>query len=200
MNRKLGLAVIMVLLLLALLVAGCKDEPAITGKQTADWLITKKLTVQKGGAEFQSLLNQAINIENIGLPSVMTAAVTYTSSGALFTVADGEIWIVHRAIINVTTNFDCTGDDCTVDIGDGNDADGFLNLADADLQTTGTDYTGAQAGWQGLDGTAPTGAYIVGGPQVYAPSGAAETIDIAVGGTSPAAGAGTVYLYYTRLQ
>ena len=146
------------------------------------------------------LIDQDFGVENIGLPSMVTASVVYTSTGAVFTVTDGEIWLVHRAIINVTTNFDCTGNDCTLDLGDGNDTDGLLNCADADLQTTQTDYTGAQAGWQGLDGSAPTGDYIVGGPQVYAPSGGDETIDIAIGGTDPAAGEATIYLYYTRLQ
>jgi hypothetical protein len=49
---------VIVLLLLVLPIAGCKEEePELKGKQTADWLITKKLTVQKGGSEFQSSMD-----------------------------------------------------------------------------------------------------------------------------------------------
>jgi hypothetical protein len=142
----------------------------------------------------------AINLEHLGIPSVASAAVTYTSSGAIFTVTDGEIWLVTDVIINVTTNFDCTGDNCTVDVGDDTDTDGFLNMADADAQAAATEYTGAPAGWQGLEDDAPTGVFLSGGPHVYAPSGADQTVDIAVGGTDPAAGAGTVYIFYIRLQ
>jgi hypothetical protein len=149
-----------------------------------------------------SFLDQDIGVENLGgLPSVITATVPYTpSTGTVATVADGEIWFVDRVLYLVGTNFDCTGDDCTVDIGDGNDADGLLNCGDGDVQTTFADYTGAPAGWGGLDGSAPAGVYQVGGPHVYAPSGSAETIDYAIGGTDPAAGSMTVYVFYRRLQ
>ena len=145
-------------------------------------------------------IESVTNLENIGIPSVASAAVTYTSSGAIFTITDGEVWFVTSVIIEVTTNFDCTGDDCTVDVGDGTDVDGFLNLADADLQAAATDYTGSPAGWQGVDGATPAGVFIIGGPHVYAPSGADETIDIAVAGNTPAAGVANIYIFYTRTQ
>lgn len=148
-------------------------------------------------------IKSAVNLENIALPTVASAAITYASSGALFTIADGEIWFIHGVLVRVTTNFDCTGDDCTLTIGDGNDADGFIVLADAEMQAADTEGTGFAAGWQGLV-PATQGVYIDAAAGstyfVYAPSGAAETIDIAIGGTSPAAGAGTVYVIYTRVQ
>jgi hypothetical protein len=140
-----------------------------------------------------------IGEENIGLPTVATVDVTYLTSGAIFTIADGEIWLVHNVLVRTTTNFDCTGD-CTMDIGDDLDVDGFINAADADLQAAYTDYTGAPAGWCGLDGATPKGVYLIGGDHVYAQSGAAQTIDIAVAGTALAAGEATVYLVYTRVQ
>jgi hypothetical protein len=117
----------------------------------------------------------------------------------LWTVADGEIWIVHDVLIKVSSNFDCTGDDCTLKIGDGNDDNGLLDLVDAELQAADTEGTGFAAGWQGQL-AATKGAYLVDSDFVYAPSGAAETIDITIGGTSPAAGAATVYIIYTRVQ
>lgn len=177
------------------------------------------IAIEIGGATEQTLtaasfdlndtyLDQDIGTENLGvLPSVVSTAFTYTAaaggSGTIATIADGEIWIVHRVIISVTTSFTATGDDVTLDIGDGNDADGMLNLADADLKVGATDYTGAQAGWQGLDGATPTGVYLIGGPQVYAPSGADETIDWLLDETSGetiTSGAATVYVHYTRIQ
>lgn len=154
-----------------------------------------------GATTLQAGLSQALGVESVGAyPTVVTASVAYDASGAQFTVTDGEIWFVEGVYYEVTTNFDCTGDDCTLDLGDGNDADGLVNAADADLQTTFADFTGAPAGWGGLDGSAPRGAYLVGGPMVYAPSGADETIDVTVGGTSPAAGEMTVYVVYRRIQ
>lgn len=150
-------------------------------------------------------ITQALNNENVGmLPTIASADVTYESSGAIFTVGAGEVWIVHDVIIEVTSNFNCTGDNCTLTVGDGNDPDGFLTLADAQLQAADTEFTGAAAGWQGL-AAATKGVYLdevttnAAHRFVYAPS-SAETIDIAIGGTDPAAGAATVYVIYTRIQ
>jgi len=138
-----------------------------------------------------------LNAENVILPSVARASITYASSGAIFTVSAGEVIEVVDVFYQVTSNFNCTGDDCTLDVGTGDDVDGFLDCADANLQTTFTDYTGADAGWGGLDGSAPTGAFLVGGPNIL---GGAETIDVAVGGTDPAAGTAYVYIVYRKLQ
>jgi hypothetical protein len=163
---------------------------------------TERLEIDSAGFTVVPPLVTTMGTENVGsLPTVISSAITYESTGALWTVADGEIWLVHQVVCNITTNFDCTGDDCTVDIGDGNDADGLLDLDDAELQTSDTEGTGGTAGWQGYLGTDTRGAYFTyANSFVYAPSGSAETIDITVGGTSPAAGAGTCYLHYTRLQ
>ena len=148
---------------------------------------------------------QDIGSENQGmLPSIASAAVlSTTTDGALFTIADGEIWFVHAVIVDVTTNFDCTGDNCTMIVGDGTDTDGFCVLADAELQAADTEQTGSPAGWQCLM-AATMGVFLDGAvssaPHIYAPSGAAETIDVDVGGTDPTAGAATVYVVYTRVQ
>jgi hypothetical protein len=121
----------------------------------------------------------------------------------LFTIGDGEIWIVHEVYINVTTNFDATGDDATVHIGDGSDEDGLCDLDDGELQTTDVEVTGSAAGWQCFGSTDVIGAYIASGRGfIYAPSGAAETIDavIAATGDDLSAGAATAYIVYTRIQ
>lgn len=158
-----------------------------------------------GAADFASTITTAVGQEHVGsLPTIASANVaTTTTDGALFTVGSGEIWIVHGIWVNVTTNFDCTGDDCTLIIGDGNDTDGFIVLADAELQTADTEGTGFAAGWQGM-AAATRGVYFdeaannaFTGGFVYA---AADTIDVDVGGTSVAAGAATVYILYTRIQ
>jgi len=144
----------------------------------------------------------AIETENIGLPSIVTVdIITSTATGTVATVTDGEIWLVHSVFVQTTTNFDCTGDDCTLTVGDGNDADGFLAAADASLQAAFTEATGYPAGFYGIE-AASGGAYTLddGGPFVYAPSGADETIDYAIAGTTPAAGAATIYVVYTRIQ
>jgi hypothetical protein len=146
---------------------------------------------------------QTINsVENLGtLPTVASASVAYTTTTGLFTIGDGEVWIVHGVLVNVTTNYDCTGDDCTFQIGDGNDANGLVDLVDDEIQAADTEGTGFAAGWQGQL-SATSGAYMAGtnGGFVYAPSGAAETIDFAMGGTDPAGGAATVYILYTRIE
>lgn len=133
------------------------------------------------------------------LSAVSSAAIITSTNGALWTVPASQTWVVHRVICNITTNFDCTGDDCALKIGDGNDDDGFLVLADAELQAADTEGTGFAAGWQGLV-AATVGAYLdPEGSYVYA---ATDTIDVdirdASAGTNPTAGAGTCYLDYTR--
>jgi hypothetical protein len=162
-----------------------------------------------GTLDADGVINQAVNLENLGmLPSVATQAFTYTAAAGgtvtLFTIADGEIWLVHDIYINVTTNFDATGDDATIDVGDGNDVDGLCNLDDAELQTTDVEVTGSAAGWQCFGSTDVIGAYITSGRGfIYAPSGAAETIDAVIDETSGetiSAGAATAYIVYTRIQ
>jgi hypothetical protein len=152
-------------------------------------------------------IDQDIATENIMLPTVASTAFTYTAAAGgtatLFTIADGEIWLVHDIYVNVTTNFDATGDDATIDVGDGADVDGLCNLDDAELQTTDVEVTGSAAGWQCFGGADTIGAYIASGRGfIYAPSGAAETIDavIAATGDDLSAGGATAYIVYTRIQ
>lgn len=139
--------------------------------------------------------------EHIGLMTIDAAAVLSDTDGALWTVGTGEVWFVHAVYCHVTTNFDCTGDDCTLQIGDGNDANGLLDLVDAELQAADTEGTGAAAGWQGFMSSGTRGAYLAEGLGfVYT----ADTIDIDIEDTSastdPTAGAATCYIVYTRIQ
>jgi len=156
------------------------------------------------------LINWTYGEENIGLPSVISTAITWTAAaggtGAVTTIADGEVWFVHAVFVNVTTNFDCTGDDTTLVVGDGTDGDGFVVLADAELQAADTEQTGSPAGWQGLV-AATMGVFLDGAvssaPHIYAPSGAAETIDWLIdegSGETITAGAATIYVIYTRIS
>jgi hypothetical protein len=156
-----------------------------------------------------TIIYQAVGTENLGQgETIVSQVITWTAaaggSGTLATIGDGEIWFVHKVFIRTTTNFDATGDDVTFTIGDGNDADGFIVAADANLQATFTEATGYAAGWYGIE-NGSGGAYTLddGGPFVYAPSGAAETIDWVIDETSGetiTAGQLTAYLIYTRIQ
>jgi len=173
---------------------------------SANGVAVDGVTLKDGGATFTALLTTVVDVENFGLPSVISTTVAYGSAtGTVATIADGEIWIVHDVLVNVTANFNCTGDDCSFTVGDGNDADGFIVLADAELQAADTEFTGAAAGWQGLS-AATRGVYLdevttnSAHRFIYAPSGAAETIDWVVGGTDPAAGSLDVYVIYTRIK
>ena len=217
-------------LVLAAVLVGCRDDcPAvgeldvgarsITGGSNFTNLVVDSggltvtaggLTVTAGTTDIDGVLDAVVGTEHLGMPSVVSTAITYTAAaggtGAVATIGDGEIWIVHDVFVNVTTNFDCTGDDATLVVGDGNDADGFIVLADAELQAADTEATGFAAGWQGLI-AATQGAYIdeAAGANsfIYAPSGAAETIDWLVdesSGESITAGAATIYVVYTRIQ
>jgi hypothetical protein len=153
-----------------------------------------------GATTISGITTVPINTEHIGLPSVLSTAVTSTTDSEVWTIGDGEIWFVSAVYCHVTTNYDCTGDDCTLNVGIGEDADALLDLDDAELQTTDVDEANGAAGWQGYSADT-VGLFMADtGGTVFAPSGAAETIDIAVGGTDPAAGAATCYLVYTRVQ
>jgi hypothetical protein len=162
------------------------------------------VTLKDGGATLGAagVLDVPVNVEHIGVPTVLTVSISYTpTTGTLATIGDGEIWFVHSVFIETNTNFDCTGNDCALTIGDGNDADGFIAANDAALQAAFTEATGYAAGWYGIE-NGSGGAYTLddGGPFIYAPDGADETIDYEVAGTDPAAGEATVWIIYTRVQ
>jgi hypothetical protein len=190
MNKKYWsvLAILLVLFSLSVAVISCGNDEA------------RGVPVYKGTfiAGSDDWFAGVIGAENVILPSVYKTSIAFgTLTGTIFTVSAGEVVEIIDVYYEVTVDFDCTGSDCTLDVGDGTDADGFLNCADADIQAAFTDYTGAEAGWGGLDGAAPSGAYIVGGPHIIA---GAETIDYAIAGTDPAAGTADVYVVYRKLQ
>lgn len=164
------------------------------------------ITITTGNLTLVSgVISQSVNIANFGLPSVITKPIIYTTlSGIVATIPDGQTWFVHKVFVQTTTNFDCTGDDCTLVIGDGNDADGFIAAADASLQAAFTEATGFEPGFYGIE-NGSGGAYTTddGGPFVYLQSGAAETIDYVIGetsGTTHAGGAATIWVIYTRVR
>jgi hypothetical protein len=147
-------------------------------------------------------IQSALDQENLLIPSVRYSNVITTSNGALWTIGATEVWYIDRVICNVTTNFDCTGDDCTIEIGlTGGDIDGFLDLDDGELQTTDAEIAGLTAGWQGFGSTDTRGAFFAAGAGVILSN---DTIDIKIEDNSdqsdPTAGAATCYLFYTRLQ
>ncbi|KKN26471.1 hypothetical protein LCGC14_0874430 [marine sediment metagenome] len=152
---------------------------------------------------------QALNTENLGTnQTILTQIITFTAaaggSGTLATITDGEIWFVHKIFIRTTTDFDATGDDVTFIVGDDLDVDGFLAAVDAELQSAFTEATGYAAGWFGIE-SGSGDAYTLddGGPFVYAPSGADQTIDWLLDETSGetiTAGSLTTYVIYTRIQ
>jgi hypothetical protein len=80
--------------------------------------------------------------------------------------------------------------------------DGFCALVDAQLQVADTEGTGWAPGWQ-CQVSATRGVYQDGtGGFWYAPSGAAETIDVVLSaaGDDFTAGAATAYILYTRIK
>lgn len=148
-----------------------------------------------------------VNVENLRVPTWLSVPITYTAAaggtGVVATIGAGEVWAIHGVWVEVTTNFDCTGDDATLVIGDGNDADGFLTLADAELQAADTEGTGFSAGWQGMT-DATVGDYMDATIQGFIYDEAtAETIDYLIDETSGetlTAGAATITIWYTRLE
>jgi hypothetical protein len=157
-----------------------------------------------GAATFAGGVVGTENVENMFVPTMISVPITWTAvtggSGVVATVGAGEVWIVHRVLVSVTTDFDVTGDDATLVIGDGDDPNGFCDLADAELQIADTEGTGWSAGWQ-CQVAATVGPYIdENGGFVY---DGAETIDWLLDETSGdtyTAGAATIYVWYTRIQ
>lgn len=154
--------------------------------------------------DIDGVTNIAVGTEHIGTKTIWSTAITYTAaaggSGTVATIGASEVWIVHDVYANITTDFDCTGDDTTLVIGDGDDPNGFCDLADAELQTADTEGTGYSAGWQ-CQVAATIGVY---GEEnsdfIY---DGTETIDWLLdegSGETITAGAATIYVVYTRVQ
>ena len=151
-------------------------------------------------------MTQPLNTENIGLPTVIKTTVPYTE--AVYTVATvgaGETWWVHDVIVHVTEAYSVAGDDATFLVGDDLDVDGFIVLADADLQLGVNEYTGGALDWKGVISTT-RGVYLDGTSSqdshghIYTDT---QTIDASVIETTGAtgdAGSADVYVIYTRLD
>lgn len=166
---------------------------------------------QFNGSKFDLLGNYIeadLGTEHIMFPCVVSKSITWTAAaggnGTVAIVAAGETWIVHSVLANVTTDFACTGDDVTLDVGDASDADGFLDLADAELQKADTEGTGFSAGWQGM-AAGTIGAYLDGIDSgfVYAASTVPITLTYLIDETSGetiTTGAATFYVTYTRIE
>lgn len=182
------------------------DDAAVTG----DLDITGATSF--AASTVTGTITQAQNIENLGaLPTMLSVDIDIDNDSSPFTcatVADGEVWVVHAVFANVLDNWATGGsNDAVLDVGDGNVATGFLDLNDAELQVADTEGTGGAAGWQGFLSTDVIGAYVAEGvPFIYAPSGAAETIDCAFAGTGLASDTAdtdpdiTIYIFYSRIQ
>jgi hypothetical protein len=151
-----------------------------------------------------------VNVENLYTPSVASVAITYTAAaggtGTVLTVGAGEAYVIHDIWVETTTNFDCTGDDCTLVIGDGNDADGFCVIADAEIQAAYAAFTGSAAGWSCIT-VATRGVYFdeaatnswVGG-MVYDGTDTIDWLLDETSGETYAAGAATIWVLYTRIK
>jgi len=178
--------------------------------------VSTLLEVRKAATPVLEVLNAGglrtlANAENVNLPSVVSEGVDIdneTSPVTLFTVADGEVWLVYTCVANVLADFDTgANNDATFQVGVSGAADMLLDLIDAELQTADAD-DGGPAGWQGLSestqGTAlddASGSAIT----VFAPSGSDANIIATFAGTGLAGDGSaaddiTVYLVYWRIQ
>lgn len=161
-------------------------------------------TTLDGAVDLNGVVTSDEDIEHIGVVTHLTTAFTYTAAAGgtvtLATIGAGEEWWVQGVYLEVTTNFDCTGDDCVMTIGDGNDVDGFCVLADAELQAADTEGTGWSAGWQ-CQVAATRGVYQDGTGGFMYDEGSTETIDavLSASGNDFSAGAATAHIFYTRL-
>ena len=168
-------------------------------------LYVEGTTELDGAVNLDGVITNADGLEHMMLPSYATAAFTYTAAAGgtvnLFSIGAGEEWLVHKIVVEVTSNWNCTGDDCVVLIGDGGDNDGFCVLADAELQTADTEGTGWEAGWQ-CQVAATRGVYQDGTGGFIYDDASAETIDafISAAGNDLSAGAATAHIWYTRIQ
>ena len=144
--------------------------------------------------------------DGIGSPRIITKAFAYDdTSVTLATIPDGQVWLIHDVFAVTGTDWDGNG---LATIGDGNDADGFLACSNASLDPA-YDESGGITGWTagsvGLQ-QSNRGVYLFNTTEDsglgfrYAPSGAAETIDITVTTGTSTAGASTAYLRYTRIS
>lgn len=167
-------------------------------------LYVEGTTELDGDINIDGVITNAEDLEHIGVVTHLTTAFTYTAAAGgtvtLATIGAGEEWLVHNVYLEVTSNFNCTGDDCVMTIGDGNDADGFCVFADAELQAADTEGTGWSAGWQ-CQVAATRGVYQDGTGGFIYDEASTETIDafMTAAGNDFSGGAATAHIFYTRL-
>lgn len=166
----------------------------------------------RGATEFGGRLSQSANVENMfPLPTLLMVVIDIDNQASPVVCAeigDGEVWIVRRVFVHVLDDWDTGLDnDAEFHIGDGNEINGFIFLEDAELQVADSEGPGATASWQGYLQGFTVGDYLEDGFSfIYAPSGAAETIDCVFFGTGLASSVGDesadvmVYIIYTRLH
>ena len=149
-------------------------------------------------------------VENLRQTSVFSNTVAQTGAGGtvvLATVEVGEIWVVHDILVHCTTEYDDTaGDDEAIEIGTGEDEDGFCVLGTAELIPTYAAATGFAEGWS-CNSVQDRGVFFdeaatnswVGGFIIES----TETIDVKVSsgaGDDITQGSIDVYVIYTRLE
>jgi len=192
------------------------DDATITGDAAVGGTLgvtgasTLSSTLEVTGVSTLGVISQAVNTENVMLPSVVAASVDIdndSSPATLFTIGDGAVWAVTACFANVLEDFGTgVSDDAVFTVGDGTTANLFLDLRDAELQAADDD--GGAAGWQGLtESTQGAGLDVASGSPlvIMAPSGAATNVVATFSGTG-LAGDGTeaaditVYMVYWRLQ
>lgn len=173
---------------------GAADELVISASTMtlADMIVSQTVGTENVGA-FPTVVSTSIDIDNDVSP------VTCATIGA------GEIWIVHAVYVNVLDNFVATGDNATFQVGDAGDANGLIDMVDAELQTGSAEITGGSVDWYG-QGAGTIGAFTAAGAGHVYDEAAGETIDCAFAGTALASTTAstasdiTVYVVYTRIQ
>jgi hypothetical protein len=141
-------------------------------------------------------------VEILGVPKTVSFATSYNmADGTAFAVPAGEVWVISEMYHVTSVNWDGNG---AFIVGDATDADGYLTLANASLQTT-YDESGGIAGWptgsRGLDsanrGVYLTTAVTLNGRSIRAVGPYNVVIDNTQGTST--AGSGRLYMTYTRL-
>jgi len=151
-----------------------------------------------------------VNIENLMQPTVLSVPITYTAGAGgtivLATVGANEVWFVHDIAVHVTTGASTTaGTDGKLNIGTGEDVDGFCVLTETQLTTTYAPFTGFAEGWT-CSAAADRGVFFdevtVNGFMGSFVLESTETIDAAwsAAGDDLLTGAVTVYIVYTRIS
>ena len=194
------------------------DGLDVDGATTLDLTTIDELASLDGGIDVDAVFSVAnttglttlpIGVAHVGIPAIASVDITYTAaaggSGNVLVVAGGTAIIVHDVWVETTTNFDATGDDATLNIGDSDDEDGFCVLADAEIQAAYAAFTGAAAGWS-CNTVATREAYFdeggtgwIGGMVYDGADTITWTLDEASGETL-SAGEATIWVLYTRIK